>query len=324
MIPALLATFFFACSAICGRRLSLLLGGISANFWRLVPATLLLWLMTLVWFPGSIRDETVGWYILSGVVGFGLGDVALFLAYPHLGARLTVLIMMSFGVLFGAWGDWWLLHSPLRWELAGGITVILAGLSLALHRPGEPLPWGRGLVFAVIAGWGQGFGAVLSRIAQAQAAHEGFAVPPIAQTAQRVAGGMAVALLAFGLVRFLEARRERNRRRGGHDPAAAALSSADDSHPPLEPRLPRTGRHRRHLPLWLAGSALCGPVIGVSAMQWSLQVLHSSALVVAITATAPLMIIPMARWIENETISPRARLGTALAVVGVGLTAFFR
>ena len=59
-------------------------------------------------------------------------------------------------------------------------------------------------------------------------------------------------------------------------------------------------------------------------MQWALQVLHSSALVVAITATAPLMIIPMARWIENETISPRARLGTALAVVGVGLTAFFR
>jgi len=45
---------------------------------------------------------------------------------------------------------------------------------------------------------------------------------------------------------------------------------------------------------------------------------------VAITATAPLMIIPMARWIENETISPRARLGTGLAVVGVALTAFFR
>ena len=62
----------------------------------------------------------------------------------------------------------------------------------------------------------------------------------------------------------------------------------------------------------------------MSAMQWALQVLHSSALVVAITATAPLLIVPLARWIEREKTSPRALLGTAIAVGGVVMAAFLR
>lgn len=282
------------------------MGSIRGNFWRLVLATGLLWLITLVLFTGSVRSETAGWYVLSGVIGFGLGDVALFLAYPHLGSRLTVLVLMSCGVFFGALGDWWLLHTPLRWELAGSIAVILTGLVLALHRPGEPLRWGRGLVFAIIAGWGQGFGAVLSRIAQTTSAQDGFTVPAISQTAQRATGGLAIAAIAYGVVRLVASRKP------SVSPAPTALPSAV------------TPKYRKNLPLWLLGSALFGPVIGVSAMQWALQVLHSSALVVAITATAPLMIVPLAHWIEREKTSPRALLGTAIAVSGVVLAAMFR
>lgn len=301
MFPALLATLCFACSAVCGQRLSRLMGSLRGNFWRLVLAAGILWGLTLVFFGGSVRSETAGWYVLSGVIGFGLGDVALFLAYPHLGSRLTMLVLMSFGVFFGALGDWWLLQATLRWELAGSIAVILTGLVLALHRPGEPLRWGRGLVFAIIAGWGQGFGAVLSRIAQTTAEQSGFAVPAVSQTAQRATGGLAVAALAYAMVRL-------SRRRASHSEGAAAVPS----------------KHRKNHPVWLLGSALFGPVIGVSAMQWALQVLHSSALVVAITATAPLVIVPLARWIEHEKTSPRALLGTAIAVGGVVMAAFLR
>lgn len=313
MIPALLATFCFACSAVCGQRLSRLMGSLRGNFWRLVLATGILWLITLVLFSGSVHRETAGWYVLSGVIGFGLGDVALFLAYPHLGSRLTVLVLMSFGVFFGALGDWWLLHTPLRWELAGSIAVILTGLVLALHRPGEPLRWGRGLVFAIIAGWGQGFGAVLSRIAQTTAAHEGFAVPAISQTAQRATGGLAIAAIAYGVTRWLASRK------ASADRTATAMPGARAADPSTVP-----AKYRKNLPVWLLGSALFGPVIGVSAMQWALQLLQSSALVVAITATAPLMIVPLAHWIEREKTSPRALLGTAIAVGGVVMAAFLR
>jgi len=297
MFPALLATFCFACSAVCGQRLSRLLGGITANYWRLLLAFAILAVLTAALFPTSLHLETTGWYFLSGVIGFGLGDVALFLAYPHLGSRLTVLVLMSFAVFFGAVGDWWLLHTPLKWELTGSIAVILSGLVLALHRPGEPWRWGRGFVFAVIAGWGQGFGAVLSRIAQAKAAVAGFGVPALSQTTQRAAGGLLIAAIAFAIV-----------------------SAVKNRQPPPATVPPR----RKHLKIWLVGSALFGPVIGVSAMQWALGVLHSSALVVAITATAPLMIIPLARWIEKEKTSPRALLGTAVAVAGVVLAALVK
>lgn len=309
MFPALLATFCFACSAVCGQRLSRLMGSIRGNFWRLVLAAGILWALTLVFFGGSVRPETAGWYVLSGVIGFGLGDVALFLAYPHLGSRLTVLVLMSFGVFFGALGDWWLLKATLRWELALSIAVILTGLVLALHRPGEPLRWGRGLVFAIIAGWGQGFGAVLSRIAQTTAEQGGFAVPAISQTAQRATGGLAVAAIAYAVVRL-------SRRR--------ASQAGNPTAPVAESATAVPSKYRKNQPVWLLGSALFGPVIGVSAMQWALQVLHSSALVVAITATAPLVIVPLARWIEREKTSPRALLGTAIAVGGVVLAAFLR
>jgi drug/metabolite transporter (DMT)-like permease len=309
MFPALLATFCFACSAVCGQRLSRLMGSLRGNFWRLVLAAGVLWVITLVFFGGSVRPETAGWYVLSGVIGFGLGDVALFLAYPHLGSRLTVLVLMSFGVFFGAVGDWWLLRAPLRWELAGSIAVILTGLVLALHRPGEPLRWGRGLVFAIIAGWGQGFGAVLSRIAQTTAEQGGFAVPAISQTAQRATGGLAIAAIAYGVARLIATK----------TPRAATMPAGTSEEAASVP-----AKYGKNLPVWLLGSALFGPVIGVSAMQWALQVLHSSALVVAITATAPLLIVPLAHWIEREKTSPRALLGTAIAVGGVALAAFLR
>ena len=307
MIPALLATVCFACSAVCGQRLSRLMGSLRGNFWRLVIATAVLWVLALALYPHSVAPATAGWYLLSGVIGFGLGDAALFLAYPHLGSRLTVLVLMSFGVFFGAVGDWWLLNAPLRWELAGCIAVILAGLVLALHRPGEPLKWGRGLVFAIIAGWGQGFGAVLSRVAQTTAETAGFSVPPIAQTAQRATGGLIIAATAYALWRAAVKRRP--------PPQAANPAQAPEK---------VAAKYRKNLPVWLVGSALFGPVIGVSAMQWALQVLHSSALVVAITATAPLMIVPLARWVDREKTSPRALLGTAIAVTGVVMAAFTR
>lgn len=314
MIPALLATVCFACSAVCGQRLSRLMGSLRGNFWRLVLATAVLWVLTLVIFPGSVRVETAGWYLLSGVIGFGLGDVALFLAYPHLGSRLTVLVLMSFGVFFGAVGDWWWLHTPLRWELAICITVILAGLVLALHRPGEPLRWRRGLLFAIIAGWGQGFGVVLSRVAQTTAATGGFHIPPMAQTAQRATGGLIVAAAAYGLWRAASTRRS----------ALIATRTATTPPPTPAPSEHLPAKYRKNLPIWLVGSALFGPVVGVSAMQWALQVLQSSALVVAITATAPLMIVPLARWIDREKTSPRALLGTTIAVAGVVMAAFLK
>ena len=78
----------------------------------------------------------------------------------------------------------------------------------------------------------------------------------------------------------------------------------------------------RPLPLpgriwWLLGAALCGPVIGVSCFQWALISGTPSAVVLAVTATSPLLIIPMAYFTEGDRPSGRAVFGSVVAVGGV-------
>jgi drug/metabolite transporter (DMT)-like permease len=310
MLAAILTTFCFAVSAVCGQRLSRLLGGITANFWRLLLATTILALMTILFWPASVRRETFGWFFLSGMIGFGIGDVGLYLAYPHLGSRLTILVLMCFGCFFSAAGDWLILGTRLNSAQGVSVIVILTGIILALHRPHEPLRFNRGLFFAVVAGWGQGFGAVISRIAQDAAAAEGFSVNGISQAAQRAVGGLLIGGLVYAAVRTAKHQRQ-------VDPAVIDAGSAilPIATPP---------RRKKHLTFWLVTAALFGPVIGVSCMQWALDVLKSSALVVAITATSPLVIVPLARWIEGDKPSPRALIGTILGVAGVVLAGLAR
>lgn len=68
---------------------------------------------------------------------------------------------------------------------------------------------------------------------------------------------------------------------------------------------------------WLVGAALAGPVIGVSLFQWSLATMERSALVLAIVATTPIVLIPMACWSEKDRPTVATVLGAVIAVSGV-------
>ena len=89
MLGAILATIFFAFSAVSGARVAKLMGGTEANFWRLSLATLFLAAMAHG-FGAGLAGNGFYIFILSGCIGFGLGDVSLFQAYPRLGSRLTI------------------------------------------------------------------------------------------------------------------------------------------------------------------------------------------------------------------------------------------
>ena len=166
MIPALLTAFLFACSAIFGQRAAKLFGPLRANAIRLSIACAVLGFLT--WIADGIQGHS-SWHpavfpalFLSGAVGFGFGDIGLFLAYPRLGARLTILINFSLATLFAAWGDQVLLGEHLTLPQWSGVVLVLAGLGLALWPAGKAglrarAPWS-GLGFAALAGAGQGFG----------------------------------------------------------------------------------------------------------------------------------------------------------------------
>jgi len=94
MLPAFLTTVLFSLSAVCGNRAAKLLGGTEANFWRLCFATALLAVYAHTCGRG-LSGNAFPIFLVSGCVGFGVGDMALFQALPRLGSRLSVMLSFS-------------------------------------------------------------------------------------------------------------------------------------------------------------------------------------------------------------------------------------
>ena len=86
-----LTTIFFSLSVIFAARSARVLGGPTANLARICVATVLLalWAHT---FGEGLHGGGLPWFFLSGIIGFGLGDMALFGALPRIGPRLAILI----------------------------------------------------------------------------------------------------------------------------------------------------------------------------------------------------------------------------------------
>jgi drug/metabolite transporter (DMT)-like permease len=296
MFASLLTTVLFALSAVYGQRTAVHFGSIRGNFLRLCLAALCLGGLTALLYRASLSPLTFSWLFFSGIVGFGLGDVGLFLAYPRLGSRLTILINLCLAPVWGAAVEFFWLGTTITSGETIASIVILAGVSLAL-LPFQRHARGRdgfvaGIVFALIAGFGQGVGAVISRHAEFLADGSNIEISGISAAFQRVLGGLLIALFSFFVVKML-ARRQQSRQ--------------------ANPLPPATGLQKAH---WLMGATLMGPVIGVSCFQWALKD-TPSALVLAIVATAPILVMPMAWFAEGDRPSRNGVLGAILAVSGV-------
>ena len=131
MLGAFLATLLFSLSAVSANRTARILGGTEANFWRILVATFALGLWILIsGLPLSMAAS--GTFLLSGVIGFGVGDLALFQALPRLGSRLTMLLVQCFAAPFAALMEWAWLGTHLTMSQAISSLVILLGVALAI------------------------------------------------------------------------------------------------------------------------------------------------------------------------------------------------
>ena len=202
MLAAFLATILFSFSAITGRRLSHFVSGTQANIARLILAALILGTGSCLLAVG-IRREAFLILVASGCVGFGIGDLAMFQAYPRIGARRTILLIQCLAAPFGVLLEWlWLHHAPTAAQAIYG-TIILFGVGLALMPPStEAQPThglAAGIIFGTLSAFCQGAGAVISRkaYAVAEAAGHKFHTPAdgISAAFQRILGGISVSVL---------------------------------------------------------------------------------------------------------------------------------
>jgi len=297
MLAAFLTTFFFSLSSIFANRSVRAVGTARANLGRLIFGSFCLGLYAHTGgsgFSGAGRN----WFFISGVIGMGLGDLAMFAALPLLGSRLTVLMTQCLAAPIAILAEWlWLGTRLTGGQLMSG-AVILIGIAFALlpsrQNPPRVQIKPMGFVFGTVAAAGQGLGAVISRKANALTALAGEPIDGLTAAYQRILGGLVITLAFFALR------------------AALARPSAPDETPPVKPAW------RAYL--WIPINALCGAVLGVACYQWSLAT-TPSGIVLPIVACTPLVIVPLSYWIEGERPTQRSLVGASIAVAGaVALT----
>ncbi len=300
MLPAFLTTILFSLSAVCAQRTSKALGGVEANFWRVILATMMLAVWAYTMGQGT-AGKAFPLFLWSGVLGFGFGDIALYQALPRLGSRLSILLVHCLAAPFAATTEWLWLGSRMTAAEIFGAALILGGVALAL-APGRNFHIPRrtfwiGVTFGIVAALGQGLGAVVSGYASRIDQQAGTPVDGLTAAYQRILAGLVVAAVFWLVLRWRK-----------KSMAARAADGPSRNVPPVS------------IWPWIAANALSGPALGVGCYQWALM-REKSGVVLPIVALTPLVIIPFSRFVEGERPRKRSLVGGMIAVVGVVILA---
>jgi drug/metabolite transporter (DMT)-like permease len=298
MFAALFTTLLFAASTICGHRTAKQIGGVEANFWRITLATILLavWANTF----GTGLAGAPAWFMLSGFFGIGIGDSAFFHALPRLGSRRTVLLTQCLIAPFAAVIEWLWLGTRLNLPEILCVAVILLGVAIVL-APGTHLKipardWKIGIAATVVAAIGGALGAVIIRKGYAALHTAGLQIDAGTTGYQRVLGGILLPALILLVERWRSARTQET------------LCPAE--------KIQISRKKWRGVWPWVLANAIIGQTLGVTCMQWALATTNA-AVVTAIIATTPIVLLPMTRIVEGEKIGFRSLTGAVIAVSGV-------
>jgi drug/metabolite transporter (DMT)-like permease len=299
VFPALLSAMLFSVSGVCGHRAAKSIGGTEANFWRLMFSAVFLTSYAYVWGVGML-SPSFPLFFLSGVVGIGIGDVAYFQALPKLGSRLSLLLIECLSAPVAAIIEWfWMGTTLTSTQMLCGI-VVLVGVAFALV-PGKRAAGSRkelylGSALCALSALAGAYGVVLSRKAFAVDAAVGVSLSGGNAGFQRVLGGLLVGGICLLFVKRKELR--------------------------VQARAPRhlvnevAKRKWKTVWYWVLLNGLAGQTLGVSCMQWALKT-TPGGIVLAIIALTPILIIPLAVWIEGERPSRISLVGSLIAVGGV-------
>ncbi len=297
MLASFLAATFFALNATCASHSVRASGSARANLGRLLVAAAALGLFAHTLGHG-FTSASVGWFFLSGLIGMGLGDLGVYGALPFLGSRLTVLMTQCLAAPIAALGEWlWLDTRLTSAQLLWGV-VVLAGVIVAL-LPSRAHPQSIalkpiGFLFGLLAAAGQGLGALVSRkgglVADAAGELSHNATFGLNAAYHRILAGLVFTALWFLALRYLRKL-------------------------PPQPESEATPPARRRARLWILANGLAGPVLGVGCYQWALAT-TPSGIVLPIAATAPLLSIPIAFWLEGDRPTRRSLIGGVIAVAG--------
>jgi drug/metabolite transporter (DMT)-like permease len=250
--------------------------------------------------PAGVPAEACGWMLLSGLVGYVIGDFCLFQCYILIGSRFGQLFM-TLAPLSAALMAWITLGQQMKPMSIVAMLVTLFGIGISVlgrgnhHMVSLKLPL-NGVLFAIGAAMCQGIGLVLSKIgmdhydvaSMAKAGVSEWLIPFSANFYRCIAGIIGFTILLYfrdGIGHLREAM---------HD--------------------------RKGLTVAIA-TTIFGPFVGVG---FSLMAVQYTAAGIASTlmAMTPIIILLPSYWLFHEKITWKAVLGAFISVIGVSLFFF--
>lgn len=272
------------------------LGNLTLNVLRMGLA--LLFSVVLFWgvmgtpFPPVGSFDACGWMLLSGVVGYVIGDFCLFQCYIIIGSRYGQLFM-TMAPLAAALMAWFTLGQRMEPLSIVAMFVTLIGISISVlgrgehHKVSLKLPL-NGVLFAIGAALCQGIGLVLSKMGMDHydaGAMPEWLIPFSANFLRCIAG-----IIGFSLMLYFSE---------GLQPLRDAL-------------------HDRKGMTVATATTIFGPFVGVGFSLMALQY-TSAGIASTLMALTPIIIILPSYWLFHQKITWRSVLGAFISVLGVSL-----
>jgi drug/metabolite transporter (DMT)-like permease len=242
--------------------------------------------------PAGGTMEAYGWMLLSGLVGYVIGDFCLFQCYIIIGSRYGQLFM-TLAPPAAAIMAWMTLGQEMNPMSIVAMLVTLVGISISVlgrgehHKVSLKLPL-NGVLYAVAAALCQGIGLVLSKIGMDHyptGTMPEWLVPFSANFFRCVAG-----IVGFGILLYV---------REGLTPLREAL-------------------HDKKGLTVATATTIFGPFVGVGFSLMAVQYTEAG-IASTLMALTPIIIILPSYWLFHQKITWKAVVGAVISVIGVSL-----
>lgn len=288
--------FSWTATALLSEYGSKRMGNLTLNVLRmsltLIFSLILFWYSTGSPTPAGGSVEAYGWMLLSGLVGYVIGDFCLFQCYIIIGSRFGQLFM-TLAPLSAALTAWITLGQHMAPKSILAMLITLLGISISVlgrgerHRLSLKLPL-NGVLFAIGAALCQGVGLVLSKIGMNHydtGTIPDWLVPFSANFFRCIAGIIGFTILMYFRQGF------RPLRQAIHDAKGMTVATT---------------------------TTIFGPFVGVGFSLMAVQY-TSAGIASTLMALTPIIIILPSYLLFREPITWKSILGALISVFGVSL-----
>jgi len=242
--------------------------------------------------PFSAEPLRWGYFLLSGILGYAIGDFFLFSSYQMVGPRIGLLLMSMHPVISSVIA--WFMGETLSWIQITGIIITLSGIGwVVLLKSGsqseheEFRVTKKGVFYGIMAAVGQSTGLIFSKLGMANE------FPAIAGNVLRMLAAFIFLWVAAGFQKEI----------------GSTLRSI-------------TAKPRSFF--WVFFGALMGPVIGVSFSLFAVQKTSHIGVASTLMGLSPIFMLPISYFVFHERFGWKVILGTFIAITGVSILLVFK